>query len=173
VIRDSVGGRALLRAVELGYFVDDDGQVIGPRGPRSTRTNKDGYHRFSVRIDGPGKRISGNIMAHQLAAYQKFGTGIFEKGVVIRHMNGDPLNNRESNLELGTHSQNMMDRTPEARLAHSKLAAKSLRKLQTPEEIAALRADQSAGMTYKQLSVKYKISTGSISYLINERYYQP
>lgn len=155
-------------AYDKGYCVNRDGMVVSPRGKiRKTHPRGNGRLAFTIKT----KQGSMSVPVHRLAALQKFGAATLEVGVETRHLNSDYLDNRPSNIALGSHSQNMMDRPAEVRIAQAKLAAASQRKL-TEEEATQLRKDREAGMSYKQLSKKYGISKSSISYIIHRRYYK-
>lgn len=47
------------------------------------------------------------VLEHRLVALKKYGA--IPKGSVVRHMNGDKLDNRPENLVLGTHKENHTD----------------------------------------------------------------
>jgi len=157
----------LLYAIQAGYKVLDDGSVIAPSGKERKTGNKEGYRSFTINADGE----YGYVMVHRLLAYQKYGDRIFEPGVEVRHLNSDPSDNRVENIEIGTHSQNMMDMPRERRWAKAKQAAKAKRKL-TEEQVATLRCDHAAGMSYRKLMQKYGISKTAVSYIVNAKTYQ-
>jgi hypothetical protein len=149
-----------------GYRVDEEGNVYGLSGQKLigwiTRT---GYHCFRI-----GKNIA-NLKTHRLAAYQWFGDAMFEVGIEVRHLDGNPLNNVKTNLALGTASQNAMDKLPETRLRAARIAARVVRKL-TDAEAIQLRNDRNNGMSYDELKEKYGISSKStISYIVNNKTY--
>ena len=91
-----------------GYRVID-GKLYNPKGvERKTRPKNNPsvpYLRTTFRVEG--KSIS--IPIHKLAAYQKFGNKVFESGILVRHLNANSFDNRESNLELGTSLDNFND----------------------------------------------------------------
>ena len=76
------------------------------------------YLRFT--ICHKQKRIS--IMAHQLSAYQKFGPEAYARAMVVRHKDNDYNNFSQSNILLGTQSENCMDNPPEQRIRNSQKA---------------------------------------------------
>jgi hypothetical protein len=112
------------------------------------------------------KPTHGEILVHRLVAYQKFGDQIFDPGLVVRHLDGNQRNNCPSNLEMGTMSQNMLDRPAEVRLAHAKKAARARRSL-SDAQVAQLRADHAAGIPYSRLMKKYGLAKSTVSYIIN------
>jgi hypothetical protein len=103
-----------------GYKVTPEGTLLNPNGkPMKGSKDSQGYIRGSFRLDG--KRT--NFMIHCLQAYQKYGDKIYQKGILTRHLDSDKSNNSESNIAIGTHSDNMMDQPKEQRIAKAKHAA--------------------------------------------------
>lgn len=163
--------RRMLEAHRQGYRITDGGVVLKPDGTACYvyDRNKRGlmYTHFNVRIDGKPT----NAPAHRLQAYQKFGNALFHKGVVVRHLNGNSLDNSASNISLGTQKENAYDRDPEVRQAHAKKGAATLKKL-TPAQHKALLADRASGMTYKELMAKYGLAKSTVSYIVRGITYQ-
>lgn len=125
-----------------------------------------GYYRFSIHFDGQREIV----FVHRLVAYQKYKEKLFENGIVVRHLNGDCVDNSEENISIGTESQNMLDRTPADRLVHSINAAKNKRKL-TDTEIAEARRLRKEGWTYFRLMEKFGItSKGTMHHILNNNY---
>lgn len=149
-------------AFRKGYRVTDDGHVISAHGKTRKLTLKKrqpkdpGYLAFNMKI--PGSRNAHPIKVHQLAAFQKFGEKLFEVACV-RHLDGNSLNNSPDNLALGSHGDNAMDRSPEARKTHAALAAAANIKYDWP----AIEADHAAGLGYKKLRQKYGVRSGTLS----------
>ena len=151
-----------------GYRVDDNGQVISPSGKvRKTTVSKYGYLRFSFK-DELGKHHI--LFAHRLAAYQWFGELAVSSELEVRHINGFRKDNRKSNLALGTASQNMMDKSVEARVAQARYAASKLRRF-TDEQIAIIRAKRAAGCKLIDIANEFGTAKSTISYIINHATY--
>ena len=109
-IQVSTSTQAILVAYKKGYRVVDN-KVLSPnKKERSLKLNHHGYSLFCISIGG--KRVQ--VAVHRLAAYQKFGDLLF-MSECVRHLDGNPSNNRPENLELGTNSDNMMDIPKEER----------------------------------------------------------
>ena len=160
---------ATVTAFQKGYKVID-GEPYNPSGVKlkTTVQNKRSfmYRRFSVSIDGR----KNNVYLHKLVALQKFGTAMLEPGVQVRHLDGDSTNNREENIEIGTVSDNQMDKPEALRKTLAANASSRLRRL-TDEQIAQARELRAQGWPYKKLMEKFNIpSTGSMSYIINNNY---
>lgn len=92
-----------------GYFVSESGRVWGPgkHGQgclmKQNPGNKHGHLEVSIRIDG--KRIHKYV--HRLVA-EAFIPNPYNYPIV-RHLNGDPEDNRVENLAWGTQTDNMRD----------------------------------------------------------------
>jgi hypothetical protein len=153
-----------IRAYEKGYRATKDGRIIGPRGERKLNQNNQGYSYFTVNIEGKIRCAR----CHRLQAYQKFGDEIFKEGVHVRHMNGDPMDFSWDNLEIGTQSDNMMDRDPQARHEHAKMAGRTQRRF-TDDEIRDIRNKKAEGLTLSQIQETYKTSKGHLSDIINRK----
>jgi hypothetical protein len=151
-------------AAAQGYYVDENGIGYGPKGKLSEhRRDGKGYFDFTVNHPELGRTHLG---IHRLAAFQKFGAQVFEPGMEVRHRDGNKYNNRPDNILIGTHSENMMDRDPTARLEHAKIAAKKRQAL-SDAKLAELRADAASGMGYEALAAKYGVSKGGAHYMVN------
>lgn len=104
------------------------------------------------------------VPIHRLVAFQKFGDLVFEPGTVVRHRDGNPLNNLEDNVLIGTISQNAMDRPEQARKEH---AAKGAQK-HSDALIAEIRHDHQSGLGYKKLRAKYGLPLSTLSYYLSD-----
>ena len=120
----------------------------------STSNSRIKYYVFSVRCDGKSYPVA----VHRLQAFQKFGTRMFESGMVVRHLDGNPLNNSVENIEIGTNSDNMMDIPKEVRIT----------KASHPTHVhLMIIEDRKKGYSYSELMGKYNISSkGTISFII-------
>lgn len=102
---------------EAAYFVSDTGRVksvarVVPRGNSTMRVSerilKPGLdiHGYAyVNLSHQNKQIVRRV--HQLVALAFLGNR--PKGADVRHLDGDQLNNRLSNLAYGSRSDNMRD----------------------------------------------------------------
>lgn len=79
---------------------------------------------------------------------------------MVRHLNGNKLDNSFENIAIGTQQDNMLDKPKHKRIewaSHPKYDYESIKK------------DRLLGMTYRELMNKYNISSkGTISYIINK-----
>lgn len=83
------------------YWVSSLGRIRGPRGIRKQTVRSDGYLWLNF---SDGRQVS----VHRMVLLAFFGEP--ESGQVGRHLDGDPLNNRLTNLRWGSLAQNYADR---------------------------------------------------------------
>jgi len=160
--------RKVEQAYSKGYRVLEDGVLIGPRGPRKTQLNNDGYRYFSFR-DFDNKYAYCTV--HRLAAYQWFGDELFKDGIEVRHLDSNRQNCARPNLALGTKVENNADKAPEVRQAIADAGGRALRSL-SEEQVRQLRADRVAGANYDTLMARYGIARGTVSYIVNGKTYK-
>ncbi len=158
----------------MGYRVDDDGNIYGPKGRilKNSKNNTTGYCHvvtFTKLIDGTRRSLC--FYTHRLAAYQWFGDATLADNVEVRHLDGNKLNNKRSNLALGTHSQNMRDVAPELRQKKAQKAADQLKAL-TPEQVLELRAMRAAGARYIDLMEIFGIAKSTVAYIVQRKTYR-
>jgi hypothetical protein len=161
-MKDSKSTQAIRLAYQKGYHVLPGGEVETASGKirklSARHCSKPVYLRFNIRLSDC--RATRPVMVHQLAAYQKFGEAAYMAAECVRHLNGDSHDNRLDNIELGTLSDNSMDRPEADRRAHAaKASAVNQRK-----DWDLIDADRSEGMGYASLARKYGISRGTLSY---------
>lgn len=120
--------QVLLIAKGKGYMVDNNGGVWLGDKRRSLVKDHKGYYTFTIRCNLGDGDVFRRVWVHRLQAYQKYGDRIFDDFIQVRHLNGDECDNSFANIEIGTASDNMMDRPREYRVAQAKLAAKVLKK---------------------------------------------
>lgn len=156
-------------AVEAAFFKGYrvvSGVVISPHGkPRAvvtgvSRKGRPVYESFNVGVGGGNRR---KVLVHRLAAYQKFGAAALAPGVVVHHLDGNSLNNHEDNIEIGSATDNALDRDPEDRKLH---AAKGNQRY-SEEFIQQLREEHASGLGYKKLRAKYGMSLSMLSYYLS------
>ncbi len=162
----SNANKAIIDAHEKGYRVDKEGNVTSHTGkPISTTiTPIKPYKRFGASIQG--KVI--NILVHKFQAYQKYGMEAFDPNYVVRHFNGDSLNNTWDNIVLGDRSQNVQDIPKEQR---HELAKQRTRRKLSDEELYEILKDRKSGMGYTELHRKYGLSKATLSWIFNKAIY--
>lgn len=147
----------------LGYNINKDGTCIGKHGKILTGTiSKYGYRIISIRLKDKSIKVS----VHRFQAFLKFGDKIYDEKYEIRHLDCNKLNNSWDNIEIGTHSQNMMDIPKEIRIN----TASNAHKKYSDELILEIKEYRILGHSYKEIMKKYNISSkGTLSYIINSR----
>lgn len=97
----------IIYAHNKGYTVSIDGEVFykGKKRTLMLKSKTCKYYCFSLRKDG----VSIKVKVHRLQAYQKYGNEMFKEGIVVRHLDGNSLNNHYDNIAIGTHHDNSMD----------------------------------------------------------------
>ena len=151
-------------AFEKGYTIDDEGNVYGLRGNKLKGfLGSNGYKTFNF-LDENNKII--HVTYHRFQAYCKYGDKIYEKGILVRHLDGNPTNNSASNIALGTQSDNMFDQPKEVRIRK----ASNANKVYSDELVEQIIKDHENGLSYREIMNKYNISSkGTLSYIINKR----
>jgi len=169
----SQSDQVILWAVQNGYHYKNN-RIVSPRNNiKKYRDTNSGYYVFSFRprVEQYPKRRVFSILVHRLIGYLKFKEKIFDPLLLIRHLDGNQKNNNWDNLEIGTYSDNMMDKSAELRMRQSLQATIHTRKF-NDQEIIAIREDSKIhGLSYNQIMVKWNISSkGTLSYIINHQY---
>jgi hypothetical protein len=101
--------QAVLVAYLRGYRAVN-GRVYNPDGKQrklfiQSKKNSP-YLCFTVRVEG----ISQLVPVHKLVAFQKFGGHVFQKNVVVRHLNSNRRNNKFFNIKIGSSKENAADK---------------------------------------------------------------
>lgn len=151
-------------AVQKGYYIDADGnahssktiKIIGTRGQRE-------YSYIGIRND-LGKNIK--VYVHRLQAFQKFGEEIYKKDIHVRHLNGNSFDNSFDNIEIGNASENMLDKPKITRV----MAASKANKKYPDELVDEIKSLRLSGYSYKDLMIKYNISSkGTVNAILNRK----
>lgn len=149
-----------------GYEISNDGQVktwrpcqAQPEIPRirKIQVNKLGYCSLRLYRDD-GRQIT--VEVHPLVARAFIGPR--PPGLVIRHLNGNPSDNRVENLRYGTYSENMQDavRHGTLRPAHGEAAHSA--KL-TEADVIQIRSLQATGhVSRTSLARRFGVTPGAI-----------
>ena len=160
--------KLLLLAFNKGYSVDIEGNIISPfRGFIKGRIAKDGRIHFYIRMEGMYPK---GVPAHRLQAYQKFGDKLFEEGIVVRHLDGNPLNNSWDNISIGTQSDNILDRDENDLKTHAVKASRFRQdSIRSYESRIKIYEDLKNGISYSEIMKKHNISSkGTLSFMKNK-----
>lgn len=151
-------------AYEKGYRVTKDGDLLNPKGKKIGSIDSYGYYRNIVMLNG--KQMV--VFSHRLQALQKYGDKLYEDGILVRHLNGNPLDNCWDNIAIGTHRDNTMDIPKEIRIKRAISAGKA--HIKYPKEfVLKLREEYKLVKNYRKLGKKYDIHSQIIWQLINKR----
>lgn len=143
-----------------GYTVSEEGIAYNPKGEKVGHLGSGGYKRLKVRINKKGV----GVKIHRLQAYQKYGDKIYGEGVVVRHLDGDKLNNSWDNILIGTNSDNQMDIPEQIRIKRALTATSYIRKYDK-EEVKNFHKKEKS---YKKTMEKFNISSkGTLNYILN------
>lgn len=116
---------AVRAASSKGYVVTEAGDVISRAGKlrklaiQPPSSGRPSYMKLSIKLGDQ----SFPVPVHKLQAYQKFGEKMFEPGIVVRHLDGNSLNNTPDNINIGTQVDNALDRPNHERQTHAEHAA--------------------------------------------------
>lgn len=156
--------KSVISAYKKGYRVLVCGGVVNQSGEMVRLTkNSRGYLKFSIRHN----KKSVTVFVHQLQAFQKYGDALYKSGVLVRHINGNPMDNSYQNIEIGSHSDNMMDIPESVRYAKS-LHASSFVQKHDAQKIAAYYLGN--GKSYKKTMQHFGISSkGTLNYILKKR----
>ena len=140
------------------YYADDFGTIWSAHPsrwghvkwrPMRTHTGRDGYLDAHVtRTDGAKK----NKPVHVLVGLAFLGER--PRGFVVRHLDGNKLNNLPANLAYGTSKQNMADARLHGTLARGERAYKAkLTEVQAIHVLARLSAGEPRKVIARELGV--------------------
>lgn len=165
MIKNSFQSKALISAYKKGYRILKNGEVNSPYNKILTPIiHINGYVVFYLRYN----KISKPVFYHKLQAYQKYGNKIFETDCV-RHLDGDKLNNSFNNINIGTLSENQMDRTKYDRTRCAKIASSSIIKYNS-SEVENIKKYHKEVNSYKKTMERFNISSkGTLHFILNKR----
>lgn len=157
-------------AYKRGFRIEKDGTPShnGQKCEYTRKPNNRGYYYFTLSVKGKHK----NCAFHRLQAYQKYGDMLYGDGILVRHLNGNPLDNSFDNIALGSHRDNAMDIPKDIRTRASEIGRFTMNyggngcKIPDSDK-EKIRADHAAGMGYRRLKRKYGYSMGGIFYVCN------
>ncbi|MFE0326289.1 HNH endonuclease signature motif containing protein [Streptomyces sp. NPDC058960] len=152
------------------YIADSEGTIYGPRFGRPLKLTETAqrdaegrsYLVFSCHF-GDGTRRA--VRAHR-AVYEAFH-GCVPDGLLVRHRNGNPSDNRLANLEVGTAEDNAADAIRHGTIVRG--ARIGISKL-TEKEVLGIRASYAAGgVSLRELAREYGVCKSNIRSIIDRR----
>ncbi len=167
----------------LGYSATDDCRIVSHRR-RGTGKNRGsvssidpafsyylkqckknkGYLNVSISFESGKSRSVG---VHQLVADAFHGP--CPTGLQVRHLNGDPKDNRPSNLKYGTAKENADDRKKHGTY---QIGGNHPGSKLTDEQAQKIRSLRSGGKKVKDLAAQFLVSTSTIESIIYGRSYK-
>ena len=160
-------------AFEKGYRIKNN-KAYSPSGKElfgfRNHKSKWGYQCLQIYTKGFFPCRSDYVFWHQLVAFEKFGDTFLDDKIVVRHLNGNHLDNSWDNIAIGSPQDNSLDRNPIDRKIHALKTSQSMRRF-TDKEIEQIKIDRQNGMSYNQLIQKYSTSKGTLSFLFNHALY--
>ena len=157
---------AVLYAYSRGYKVSSNGTKVTGIRTSSLKLNigRAGYYYFCVHPIIDNKRDKVLVKVHRLQAYQKYGEEIFKKGIQVRHLNNNKLDNSWNNIAIGTPSENMKD-SPYVgeRIRKHSLRAGLMRSPLSEQDVLEIRKRVREGKygTYQKLAEEYGLKSKS------------
>jgi hypothetical protein len=148
-----------------GYMVSQDGSLV-TRPVQQKLSGRASRKYRAISVFHPETGVVVPVLVHQLVAYSKFGEAMFEPGVVVRHLNDDPLDNSWDNIVLGTPRDNALDRPKADRVLHAQKAGRTNSRSDSFWEQVA--AEHAAGASYKELCEKHGLSKSTLSFRLSK-----
>lgn len=153
----------------LGYKVTHEGVLINPKGKiinGTLRHKNRKYSMLSFNVKFGEKKK--NCCIHRLQAFQKFGKEIYKPHTVVRHIDGNSLNNSYENINIGNYKDNYND-IPE-NIRNSRLVNMRNKKLvkYNSELVKNIFYDFNEGLNRTQISEKYNVPITVVYYIKNK-----
>lgn len=162
----SQSNQIAIYAFKKGYRILPNGHVVSPRNiERKTVPQSNGYLAFSIRYKG--KSIS--VLVHKLCAFQKYGYIAFSCEC-IRHLDGNRTNNMLENIEIGSYSDNQLDKSPEERKREATIASHSHIMKWNEEKVAMIKNYHKTSHSYRKTMTRFGISSkGTLHFILKNR----
>lgn len=153
---EAIGVIPALRTIR-GLTVTSDGRVYGRSGRRlSPNLAQNGYLRVASYSGG----CQTTEWVHQLVC-EAFNGPRPEWAELVRHRDGDPMNNHADNVTYGTHAENAADRIAHGRSGRGESRPRA--KL-TPNQVREIR-ESPPGVTQRELAKRYGVSDRHIRHI--------
>ena len=147
-----------------GLVVSADGRIQGPSGKwLKMWQDKDGYLTFNVYWNGGSKPL--NLKAHVVVCTVFHGPRPSDRPEV-RHVNGNPADNRASNLRWATPAENARDKLRHG--THNRGTRHNMAKL-TEDQVTEIRTLRDSGETCRSLGSRYGVHPATVSDICRRR----
>ena len=148
-----------------GYYVDNSSRMFNKNGRELKGYKRNGYKTISTLING--KMYS--VTLHRFIGLLKYGNRIYTENLLLRHLNGNKLDNSFNNICIGTHKNNTND-VPIKDRKRIGLNAASHRIKYPKELVEEIIKYHSECKSYKKTMLKYNISSGgTLHHILNYR----
>ena len=163
----SKSNSGILIAYRKGYRVSDNGNILNPNGVSlSMKASPGKYPTVTI----TEKNISYNVPVHRLAAYCFYGKEIFRNNVLVRHLNGNVLDVRKSNIALGNSGDNSLDRPLYQRksvaLAGKKAQKRPANAKFTKDDVLTIRRRREEGETLQTIATAFGVTRQAIHRIV-------
>ena len=144
-----------------GYFVTDDGTVFSERVQGPPKGKRGPRRKLKLAIDAVGRP---SVWIPFGGSYQRVLVGVLvaaafigarPPGLDVMHRDGDPANNRDTNLSYGTRKENMADREAHGRTARG---TRNARSRLTDEQVRAIRVRLTNGEGLRAIARDFGIT---------------
>lgn len=145
-----------------GLVISDDGRIQGPsRKWLKAFPDKDGYLRFNTYRNRKWQQHSVHV-----AVCTAFHGPRPEAANGVRHLNGDPQDNRAENLAWGTYLENEADKR---RHGHGLLGERHHQAKLTEDDVLLIRGLRSSGSSLRELSERFGVTLATISSIAHRK----
>lgn len=163
-----------IRCCAQRYSITEDGNLLRPDGSEidPLSTNKQGYAIIGFRRRK--QRIDLQVPVHRICAYQKYGEALFAPSVVVRHLNGDKLDFRPTNISIGTMRENTQDNSDEVKQLITRAAREAAkeRRLFSDSQVRRIRKRNAKGEGYQKLANELGCSKATIRGIVRRQFYR-
>lgn len=155
-----------------GYRVVDN-ELLDESGNVRIKNARNGYAYFVTRL--LGRNV--HLMHHRIMAFHLYREDMFKDGILVRHLNGNRLDNYSNNIVLGTTFDNYYDIPDDIRkrgiyiLRENNDRCVEINRVFDDKTSLEILKDRSSGYTYKNLCEKYNTSKSTLSYFFNDSKY--
>lgn len=155
-----------IKNYEAIYQVSDHGQIRRLKGYRckKQRLLKPKYVNKYPSVDLCNNGLSKNYRMHTLVLNTFIGHK--PKGMECRHLDGNPVNNKLSNLKWGTHSENQQDSIKHGTFFHpdNRGEKHNMVKL-TDTKVMEIRYLLILGISHVQIAKQFNVNPSTISHI--------
>lgn len=150
----------IITAFKKGYRIVNGNCIY--KGKTRKPKIKNNYLFISGVRDKHGK--GRDLPIHRLLAYQKFGNEMFNKGIMVRHLNGNSFDNTDENILIGNNQDNQLDIPVEQRKTRVLNASKQNKKYDNEK----VKKFYNLTKSYKDTMLEFNISSKStLHYILN------